>query len=383
MAWLASAVQRFIDPDFGPDPYFERIAGKAECNEQHIEYMFRIVWPLIASYRKVIVAQKAMTTYTALGMFAAGDRDLEHLGAGHVLYTDYPGKGKTLLAGIPALVLGGTYGRLQGDPEKVPTEYTGNRIIDIDEQGKKYFRLVKGPAFADIQLIDEINRLSPDTMSALLEGFCEGRITIFGERYKVRPFGLLTMNPIETEGTRKLIEALLDRIMFKITGEWFAAKQFADILERTSEFKKIRGMLKQVCSIDTVHEVRDYFFENIYISREIREGRVGHFAEISNKPHRFGCLTDLRDKFGGEIIKSGLSGRGVAHWEGAASTLAAFRYRNFTLPDDFLKVLIPIARHRLKFAPGVLEFFTELWDDCPDTDATVDKIIRQLIKEAW
>lgn len=383
MAWSMGAVERFIDSDFGPDPYFERVAGEAECEEKHIEYMFRIVWPLIASYRKVIVAQKAMTTYTALGMFAAGDRDLDHLGAGHILYVDYPGKGKTLLAGVPAIVLGGTCGRLQGDPEKTPTEYTGNRIIDVDENGRKFFRLIKGPAFADIQLCDEINRLSPDTMSALLEVFCEGHITIFGERHKVRPFGLLTMNPIETEGTRKLIEALLDRIMFKITGEWFAAHQFADILERTSEFKKIRGTLKQVCSIDTVHEIREYFFNNVYVSREIRENYIGHFAEVSNKPHKFRCLMNLRDKFGGDVVKSGLSGRGVSHWEGAAKALAAFRYRNFTLPDDFLKVLLPISRHRIKFAPGVLEFFTELWSDCSDTDAAADKIICQLIKEAW
>lgn len=383
MAWSESAVSRFVDSDFGPDPYFKRVIGQAECEAQHIEYMFRVVWPLIASYRKVIVAQKAMTTYTALGMFAAGDRDLDHLGAGHVLYVDYPGKGKTLLAGVPAIVLGGTYGRFQGDPEKMPTEYTGNRIIDMDADGKKFFRLVKGPAFADIQLCDEVNRLSPDTMSVLLEVLSEGRITIFGERYKVNPFVLFTMNPIETEGTRKLIEALFDRIMFKLTGEWFAAHQFADILERTSEFKNIRGALKQVCSINTVHEIREYFFNSVYVDREIRENYVGHFAEVSNKPHKFGCLKKLRDKFGGDIIKSGLSGRGVSHWEGAAKALAAFRYRNFTLPGDFLKVVLPISRHRIKFAPGVLEFFTELWDDCLDTDMTADKIIHLLIKEAW
>ena len=192
--------------------------------------MFRIMWPLLASYRKVIVAQRAMTTYTALGQVAVGDHDLEYLGPGHVLYTDYPGKGKTLLAKIPAIVLGGTFSRFQGAVDNQPSDYTGNRIIDVDAEEKRYFRLVKGPAFADIQLIDEVNRNTPRMLGALLERFSEGKVTIFGESHSMLPaFGLFTMNPIETEGTSPLPEALLDRIMFKLTGEWFVAKQFAEI----------------------------------------------------------------------------------------------------------------------------------------------------------
>lgn len=396
MAWKMVDVGRFIDPRFGPDPYFKRVAGRAECSDKHLEYMFRIVWPLIASYRKVIVAQKAMTTYTALGMFAVGDRDLNHLGAGHVLYEDFPGKGKTILAGVPAIVLGASfggmvvgeerrrafYGRVQADPEKTPTDYTGNRMIDIDAEGKRYFRLVPGPAFADIQLIDEVNRLSADTMSILLEILSEGTLTIFDKTYKVNPFVLFTMNPIETEGTRKLLEALTDRIMFKITGEWFCAKHFADILERTNEYKRIRGELQQVCEMTTVHEIREFFHESIYVDPDVRQNVFGRFAEISNDPHRFGFLQSLEDQFKDRVVRSGLSGRGVAHWEGAAKTLAAFRYRDYVIPEDALKVLLPVLRHRMRFTPGALEFFTDLWR-FPEKSAAIDRIILQLIREAW
>lgn len=389
MPHTMSSVARFVDPDAGIDPYFERLLrqGRVSCQERHIEYMFRIVWPLLASYRLVIVGQKAMTTYTALGMFAVGDRDLGHLGAGHVLYVDYPGKGKTLLGGVPAIVLGGTFGRLQCTPELMPTEYTGNRIKDIDADGKPCWKLMKGPAFCDFQLADEVNRASEDTMSAFLEVLCEGRITVFGERHHVDPFVIFTMNPIETGGTRKLLEALVDRMMFKITGEWFSAKQFADILERTNDYKRIRGMLKQVCEVETVREVRQFFHESVFVGRELREGFAGRFAEVSNDPHRFGCLDDLRrqwnnDKNGGDvIIKSGISGRGISHWEGAAKVLAGFRYRDYVTRDDFLKLLLPVVRHRIKFAPGVLEFFTEKWNSL-DTNATADRIILQLAKEA-
>lgn len=391
MAWSESEVQRFIDPRFGLDPYFKRVAGQAECSEQHLSYMLRIVWPLFHSCRMVIVAQKAMTTYMVIGLFSVGDRTLDFLGAGHILYEDFPGKGKTLLANVPAIVLGGRCGRFQGDPEKTPTDYTGNRILTEEQK----FELVPGPAFNDIVLADEVNRFSPDTMSVLLEQMSEGYITIFGTRYPAPAFFLFTMNPIETEGTRKLLEALTDRIMFKVTGEWFVAHDYAEILERTNDYRDIRVRLLPVCSVETCKEVREFFHGHIYVSSVLRDKVFGRFAEITNDPRRFGFLQELENAFfgndkggkkeresGGRIVISGLSGRGVGHWEGAAKTLAAFRYRNYVLPEDALKVLLPVLRHRMRFAPGVLEFFTDLWG-LFDKSAAVDRIILQLVREAW
>lgn len=381
MSLSQASVSKFIDPDFGPDPYFEKIANPSPANDKHIEYMFRVVWPLLASYRKVLVAQRAMTTYTVLSQIAAGERDLDYLGAGHILYTDYPGKGKTLLAKVPAIVLGGKFTRFQGANDNLPSDFTGNRILDIDENGKRFFRFIEGPAFGDFILVDEVNRNPPRTLSSLLEPIGEGTVTNFGETYRVRPYVLFTMNPVETEGTHPLPEALLDRIMFKITGEWFTAHQFAEILERTNEYAAIRTGLKQVCGIETIREIREFFHTAIYVDMDVRK-RMGHFAEISNDPHRFGHLQSFTEKFDGPIIRSGLSGRGIIYWEGATRALAALRYRDYVRPEDAKKVLLPILRHRIIFEPGVLAFFTHDLG-LRDTTATADVIINTLIKEAW
>ncbi len=381
MIAIQHQVSEFIDPDFGPDPYFAKIHKSSPAGDQHIEYMFRIVWPLLASYRRVLVAQRAMTTYTVLGQIAAGDRDLDYLGAGHILYTDYPGKGKTLLAKVPAIVLGGRFSRFQGANDNQPSDFTGNRIIDIDEDGKRCFRFVPGPAFADYILMDEANRNSPRALSGVLEAFGEGTVTNFGETRRVRPYGLFTMNPVETEDTNPLPEALLDRIMFKMTGEWFTANQFAEILDRTDNYKEIRGSLKQVCGIETIYEIREFFHSMIHIDSDIRQ-RMGHFAEVSNDPHRFGYLQIFEKMFGGPVITSGLSGRGVVHWEGAARAMAAMRYRDYVRREDAQKVLLPILRHRIIFKAGALVF---LMHDLGlrDTLETTDVILARLIREAW
>ena len=368
------------DLDFGSDPYFD--PKKVKCGPEHVKIMQRVAWPLIASYRKVLVSQGAMTTYTAIGMFAVGDADLHHFGAGHVLYVDKPGKGKSLLAGVPAIVLGGTASRFQGTSDNLPSDYLGNRIIDLDENEKRFFRLIKGPAFADIQLLDEINRNSPRTMSAFLEVIGEGGITIFNETHSVNPFVIFTMNPIETEGVYPILEALLDRIMFKITGDWFIAKEFAEIDDRASNFDVLSGSLKQVCGTATVREIREFFHKNIYVDPELKEKRMGLFAEISNSPHKFGCLEKLSAKFGSPIILGGLSGRGFRHWVGASKTMAAFRYREFVIPEDAQKTVLPVLRHRLFFAPGAVKFITEEFK-LRDSDEAVDFIIKTLIKEAW
>ena len=384
MAIKVSDANPYIDPYFGPDPYFEKLIKTACCSPRHLEYMFRIIWPLLASYRKAIVAQRAMTTYTALALIAVGDRDLDYLGPGHVLYVDYPGKGKTLLAKIPALVLGATFSRFQGAADMQPSDYTGNRIIDIDEQEKRIFRWIQGPATSDIQLIDEVNRNTARTLAALLERFGEGKVTVFGKTYSFLPaFGLFTMNPIETEGTFALPEALLDRIMFKITGEWFSAVQFAEISERTDGYGELRHEFKQVCAIETIHEIREFFHKEIHVDSALLQKQMGHFAEVSNDPHRFGYLNRFEKICGDRpVIQSGFSGRGFVHWVGAARAMAAFRYRDYVLPEDALKVLLPVLRHRINFVKGALSLLTtEL--ELRDTTQTTDVVLKALIREAW
>ena len=270
---------------------------------------------------------------------------------------------------------------------------------------------MEGRAFGDIILLDEANRNTTRTQSAFLEPIAEAKATIFGETRPLKhpPWVILTQNPIETEGTFPFSEAFADRIMFKVRGEWFTAKTFAEIDERTASFDVLRRGLKQVCDFEMVDEIRDFFLREIYLDPDLRESCMGRFNEIMNNPHRFGYLLDLADEFGGSLIKSGMWGRGFTHWVGAAKTMAAFRYRDYVTPDDVLKVLFPILRHRVVFAPGVLDCFLDKWrkqdtnNDIKkgawwrikknakkgspwkqmDRNDVIDIIIARLVKEAW
>ena len=114
----------------------------AACGEEHVRYMVGVVSPIMQSFQRVLVSQGQMVHYTTLGLFATGDRDIGHSGAGHVYYVDFFGKGKTLLAKVPAVVLDGSSSRAQGMPDATPSDIIGNRIIDFNENNKRIFRVV-------------------------------------------------------------------------------------------------------------------------------------------------------------------------------------------------------------------------------------------------
>ena len=138
------------------------------------------------------------------------------LSNGHVLFEDYPGLGKTLLAKVFTRVIGCGYGRVQFTPDLLPADILGGKVWRPKDAS---FELVKGPIFTNILIADEINRTPPKTQAALLEAMEERRVTIDGEDYVLdQPFFVLaTQNPIEQEGTYPLPEAQLDRFAVKLS----------------------------------------------------------------------------------------------------------------------------------------------------------------------
>src|SRR5512136_778628 len=137
------------------------------------------------------------------------------LAGGHILFEDFPGLGKTLIARSFASALGLSFKRIQFTPDLLPGDITGGYIFNRD---KNQFELRRGPIFTNILLADEINRASPKTQSALLEAMQEGQVTLEGETLRLpEPFLVLaTQNPIEYEGTFPLPAAQLDRFMLKL-----------------------------------------------------------------------------------------------------------------------------------------------------------------------
>lgn len=140
------------------------------------------------------------------------------MSSGNVLLEGPPGGGKTLLVNTTARVMGLSSGRVQCTPDLMPADILGSEVLEEDDNGKKNFRFIEGPVFSQFLLVDEINRASPRTQSALLQAMQEKTTTIAGKAHELpTPFHVLaTQNPIEQEGTYPLPEAQLDRFLMKL-----------------------------------------------------------------------------------------------------------------------------------------------------------------------
>jgi MoxR-like ATPase len=140
------------------------------------------------------------------------------LAGGHGLLVGVPGLAKTKLVEAMGIVLGLSARRVQFTPDLMPSDILGSEVLDESTEGKRHFRFIKGPVFAQLLMADEINRASPRTQSALLQAMQEHHVTVAGERHDLpAPFHVLaTQNPIEQEGTYPLPEAQLDRFLLEI-----------------------------------------------------------------------------------------------------------------------------------------------------------------------
>ena len=164
------------------------------------------------------------------------------LAGGHVLLIGVPGLAKTLMVSTVAEALALTFHRIQFTPDLMPSDITGTEIIEEDHTtGKRAFRFVHGPVFANVVLADEINRTPPKTQAALLQAMQEHEVTAAGKTYRLEEpfFVLATQNPIEQEGTYPLPEAQLDRFMFELRVGYPSRDEEETIVEQTTGADKI------------------------------------------------------------------------------------------------------------------------------------------------
>ena len=187
-----------------------------------------------ATDEKAIIAEAEAAVETvakakaAIGKVVYGQPDVVNnalvtiLAGGHGLLVGVPGLAKTKLVDTLGVVLGLDSGRVQFTPDLMPSDILGSEILDQDAKGKRSFRFVKGPIFAQLLMADEINRASPRTQSALLQAMQEYQVTIAGQHYDLpAPFHVLaTQNPLEQEGTYPLPEAQLDRFLMQINVDY-------------------------------------------------------------------------------------------------------------------------------------------------------------------
>jgi MoxR-like ATPase len=249
------------------------------------------------------------------------------LAEGHALLEDVPGVGKTLLARAFARALGLDFARVQGTPDLLPTDVTGSSILAGGE-----FRFVPGPIFTNVLLVDEINRATPRTQSALLEAMQERQVSVDGvTRPLPTPFLVLaTQNPIELEGTFALPEAQLDRFLVRIdigypseAAERSVARRYREAAEPleaigpvvdAGSLPDLRAATRSVAVSD---EVEDYLVRIVRATREHPDLRLGASPRASVSLYR------------------------------AAQARALLAGRDFVLPDDVVALAPSVLTHRI------------------------------------
>jgi MoxR-like ATPase len=203
---------------------------------------------LLGELHKRIVGQREVVDTLLVALFARG----------HCLFVGVPGLAKTLLISTVADVLDLSFNRIQFTPDLMPSDISGTDVLEEDHvTGKRAFRFVKGPIFANLLLADEINRTPPKTQAALLQAMQEYRVTAGGETYPLDlPFLVFaTQNPIEQEGTYPLPEAQLDRFMFYVTVDYPSATDEVEIVRATTVAD--RPPLRRILSPHKIRELQD------------------------------------------------------------------------------------------------------------------------------
>jgi MoxR-like ATPase len=203
---------------------------------------------LLAEIEKRIVGQRSVVDHLLVALFARG----------HTLFVGVPGLAKTLLISTVAEALDLSFNRIQFTPDLMPSDITGTDVLEEDHTtGRRAFRFVPGPIFANLLLADEVNRTPPKTQAALLQAMQEYRVTAGGRTYPLElPFLVFaTQNPIEQEGTYPLPEAQLDRFMFYVGVDYPSAEEEVQIVRATTT--AARPVLRRVLSPGRIRELQD------------------------------------------------------------------------------------------------------------------------------
>lgn len=278
---------------------------------------------LVSNLAKVIIGKKQTLEQTVIGLLCQG----------HLLIEDVPGVGKTILARSLAKSLGCTFKRIQFTPDMLPSDVTG---VSIFNQVSREFEFRPGPIMAQIVLADEINRATPKTQSALLEGMEERQMTVDGITYPLpRPFMVLgTQNPIEYEGTFPLPEAQLDRFLLKIRLGYPGLNDEILILEQ-QQLRHPIETLESIISQDELLNVQEVV-KTVYVSPAVKK----YIVELVRQTREHAD------------VYLGASPRGSLGLFKAGQARAAILGRDYVLPDDVKALSTAVLAHRMVVNPA-------------------------------
>ena len=277
---------------------------------------------IIANVEKVVIGKRQEIILALMAAFSEG----------HILLEDVPGVAKTMLARALAVSFGCDFKRVQCTPDLLPNDITGASIFNPKTTE---FEFRAGPLFTDILVADEINRTTPRTQAALLEAMAEGRVSVDGTTYTLKPPFLViaTQNPVDQEGTFPLPEAQLDRFLIRLSLGYPAREHESEMLERLQREHPVDTLKPVVTGEDIVAcqkacreiqvdpKVRQYMLDLVYATRDHDDILLGGSPRASIALFR------------------------------ASQALSAIRGNDFVLPDDVKRVAPAVLAHRILIRP--------------------------------
>jgi MoxR-like ATPase len=336
------------------------IAGDGKAPALDAANDIEAVKALNAAYQKmteqlsrVIIGQKGVIEQVLVAMFCRG----------HALLVGVPGLAKTLLVSTISRVLHLSFKRIQFTPDLMPSDITGTDVLEEDRTtGKRIFRFVHGPLFANMILADEINRTPPKTQAALLEAMQEHMVTVGEETYPLpQPFFVLaTQNPIEQEGTYPLPEAQLDRFMFNVVVDYPSAAEELAIMKQVTgtyeakltptltgeDIARLQQIVRRVPVADHV----------LQYARDLARASRPNSHEAPD--------------FVNELVNWGAGPRASIYLILAAKARAILHGRYHATTEDVREMALPVLRHRI-----ITTFNAEA------AGITSDEVVQRLLSE--
>lgn len=288
--------------------------------------MKKMIEKIKQEIKKVIVGQDNLIDSMLIAL----------LSQGHILLEGVPGVAKTTAVNSLAQTLGLKFKRVQFTPDLLPSDITGNEILDLKNNE---FTIKHGPIFTNLLLADEINRAGAKVQSALLEAMAEKQVTIGEDSFKLdSPFMVLaTSNPIDQDGTYELPEASLDRFMLKVKVNYNSFEEEFEIARRATKvgFEKIN----QILNLDDLENLKEKC-KNVFLDDEISK-YILKIVFATRNPSQY----DLEEF--DEIISYGVSPRATIDLHNASKARAFLNNKDFVTPYDVIQVIHEVLEHRM------------------------------------
>jgi MoxR-like ATPase len=307
------------------------------------ETMHPTIKQLLDNIENVIIGKREAALLSLVALLAEG----------HILLEDVPGVGKTKLVKTLAKLVGLEFKRIQFTPDLLPSDVTG---VSVYNPKTLQFEFRPGPIMGNIILADEVNRTSPKTQSALLEGMEEGNVTIDGKTMSLpKPFFVLaTQNPIEYEGTYPLPEAQLDRFLLKMKLGYPSYEEEIEVLSKAEQEQSFEGTKAVITKEELIRLQKES--QNVYMDEAIKKYIISLVQKTREHPS----------------IYLGVSPRGSIALMKAAKAYGFIQARDFVIPDDVQYLAPYILSHRMiliseaKFAgKSCEEIVQEIINDTP------------------